>query len=202
MISHSILLKSLGICRFFCKNFKFSLALGGFAPEPHYTQRNGLLACVLGADPPFMEKIKVAIGKFGGNSQTFGWGEFSFILIFWRNPRKKFIKFLQSDYLFNFAWAISIKFLKDFLLSGASTPRTHIIACPYHIPLFSLSSSRKLKIFRKNLHFSRIFSLIFQMFINFDAYFWKITPNFRVLPNSKISFRRSKIVPPNIWWTP
>ena len=32
---------------------------------------------------------------------------------------------------------------------------------------------------RKCWIFSQIFSLIFQIFNNFNAYFWKITPNFR-----------------------
>ena len=39
--------------------------------------------------------------------------------------------------------------------------------------------------------------------MNLNAYFWKITSNFRDFPNSKISFRPSKIgLLPNIWWTP
>ena len=77
--------------------------------------------------------------------------------------------------------------MKVFLHLGAP-PRTPIIACLYYIHDFS----RKLK-FRKMFHFSRIFSINFQIFINFNAYYWKIPTNFRALPNSKISFRPSKI---------
>ena len=40
------------------------------------------------------------------------------------------------------------------------------------------------------------FSNFLNIFINFNAYFWKITPNFRALPNSKISFHPRKIGPP------
>ena len=59
------------------------------------------------------------------------------------------------------------------------------------------------KISEKSAFFSRIFSIFFQFLINFNAYFWKITPNFRALPNSKISFHPRKIgPPPNILRTP
>ena len=54
------------------------------------------------------------------------------------------------------------------------------------------------KFFLTNLHFFWNFLNIFQFFINFNAYFWKSTPNFRTLPDSKISFYH----PPNIWRTP
>ena len=62
--------------------------------------------------------------------------------------------------------------------------------------LFSPWSRPKIKIFWENLHFSQIFSKFFQSFINFNGCPWKITPNFRGLPKSKISFRPSKIGPP------
>ena len=48
----------------------------------------------------------------------------------------------------------------------------------------------------EKLHFSRIFPIIMQIFINFNADFWKITRNFRALPNSKISFHPRKMGPP------
>ena len=50
--------------------------------------------------------------------------------------------------------------------------------------------------------FSRIFSIIFQSFINYNAYFWKIILNFRDLPNSKQFRSVLENRPPNIWRTP
>ena len=52
---------------------------------------------------------------------------------------------------------------------------------------------QKIKKFSEKCAFSLEFS---QFFINFNAYFWKITQNFRALPNSKISFHPRKIGPP------
>ena len=97
---------------------------------------------------------------------------------------------------FNFTLHISTVFLKVFLPSGASAPRSPTIACPYYSPWFYHSPARKFKKFSKFCIFSRIFSIIFQIFINFDAYFWKITPNFRALSNNKILFYPRKIGPP------
>ena len=45
----------------------------------------------------------------------------------------------------------------------------------------------------KSIAFSRIFWIIFQIFINSNAYFWIVTPNFRDWPNIKISFLSSTI---------
>ena len=54
----------------------------------------------------------------------------------------------------------------------------------------------KIKKFSEKICFFSNFLNIFQFFINLNAYFWKFTPNFRALPNSKISFHPRKIGPP------
>ena len=52
------------------------------------------------------------------------------------------------------------------------------------------------------MYFSQIFSRIFQIFINFTGYFWKISPNFRALPKSTIFPISERLILPNILSTP
>ena len=62
-------------------------------------------------------------------------------------------------------------FLEIFSIFGALCPRAPIRALLYSIHYFSHSApTRKLKNSEK-LAFSRIFSIIFQIFINLNAYF-------------------------------
>ena len=82
--------------------------------------------------------------------------------------------------------------------SSVSTP---IIAHLYHIHYFS-QSPPKIKKFGKIYIFSLLFSIIVQIFIDFNAYFWKMLQNFSDLPNSKISFHPRKQNPQTFWWTP
>ena len=52
------------------------------------------------------------------------------------------------------------------------------------------------KFSKKFAFFPRNFSIIFQIFINFNANFWKITPNFKALPTIKFRFTLEKSEPP------
>ena len=76
--------------------------------------------------------------------------------------------------------------------------REHIGRIAFSIILIFLSKSEQKihEIFEKSLNsfnFSRIFSFTFLLIL---MHFLKMTLNLRVLPNSKISFRPSKIGPP------
>ena len=53
----------------------------------------------------------------------------------------------------------------------------------------------KIKKFRKTFHFSRIFPIILQIIINFNANFLKNSPNLSSLDTSLISFQPEKIGP-------
>ena len=89
----------------------------------------------------------------------------------------------------NFTLLIFTYLLKNF-------PQTPLSSMSRLYSLFFDSAARKFKKFlEKFAFFSRISSINIQNSINRNAYFWKITLNFRVLPNSKISFRPSKIGP-------
>ena len=68
-------------------------------------------------------------------------------------------------------------FLEKFYTFGGGAPRTPIVASPYY-SLFSHSYASKLKNSEKFACFPWIFSIIFKIFINFNAYFWKIISNF------------------------
>ena len=60
-----------------------------------------------------------------------------------------------------------------------------------------------MKISQGKFSFLKFSPWIFQNFNNCNAYFWKITPNVRTFPNSKILFRpHVKNGPPNFCWTP
>ena len=110
--------------------------------------------------------------------------EFSIIIKFLFKFAQKFMKFMKVIH----------KFLEKFSSSRTSYYSLFI--------LYSLFFPVPMKI--KNLekfHFSRIFSVNFQ-FLTFKCIFLKNYPNYRALPNSKISFRPSKVGPPNIWRTP
>ena len=85
------------------------------------------------------------------------------------------------------------KFLENFEHSASSAPNPPL--SPAYIRRFIFPLTRpKIKKFRNKVHFfQQIFSTIFQIFINFNAYFSKFSPKFRPLANSNISFRSSKI---------
>ena len=110
-----------------------------------------------------------------------------FVQIRAKNSRNfwKVINFLILLYGF---LQISWKF---FYLRGLRPSNPH-----YTLPiLYSLFSNyqklwpgENLKHSEQSAFFPQNFSVIFQIFIIFNRYFWKITPNFMALPNSKISF--------------
>ena len=121
----------------------------------------------------------------------------SIILIFLSKSVQKIQEIFKNIkfYITNFE-----KFLEFFTFwwgGGRSAPRNPlpIIACLYYI--YSLSHNYKL--FRIFAFLSRIFSISFQILINYNA--WQITPNLSAFPIIKISFRPSKNGPPNIWRT-
>ena len=84
------------------------------------------------------------------------------------------------------------KFLDIFYLREAEHP---IINSPYYIPYTPAGPARKVKWSEKIYIFFLNFHSTFQILINFNAHFFKNYPNFWALPNSKISFRPSKIGP-------
>ena len=111
---------------------------------------------------------------------------------------EKWLIFLIFHYRF---WQISWNI---FYLRGLSPPNPHYSLLIFiHVIFNSLFIMNSLffilipyyVLFILILHFSRIFPLIFQISINFNAIFWKINPNFRALPNRKISCHRRKIRP-------
>ena len=93
----------------------------------------------------------------------------------------KFLKILQGVF----------KLLKISLAFGWLPRRT-----------FKMEQHLITKISVRILHFSEIFSIIFDILNNFNAIFGKITPNFRDYTYSKSLSRPSKHGPPNIWRTP
>ena len=122
--------------------------------------------------------------------------KFSIILIFLSNSVQKIHAIFA-----NFTLPISTNFLTFFYLRA---PHYSMSILDYlFLPELKFYGPRKLKNFLKNLQFFSNVLNIFQFFINFNAYFWKITSNFRALSNSKNSFHPRKIGPaPNILWTP
>ena len=86
-----------------------------------------------------------------------------------------------------------------FLTSGLCSPtQYHRMSILYS--LFSPYCYQKIKIIYGQWIFSLIFSIIFQISINFNAYFWKIASNFTPLPFVKLRYDPRKSAT-NIWWT-
>ena len=110
-------------------------------------------------------------------------------LIFWPNPRNKSWNFCKLINCFLLYMTNFDPFLENFSIPNPYYSLSILYSLVFRCP------ARKLKNFGKICIFPLIFSINFQIFITLMHIFEK-TPNFRALPSSKISFRPSKIGPP------
>ena len=118
---------------------------------------------------------KNSIASGGCAPEPPGLREFSIALIvFSKSASKNSWKFSKLIKFSNFTLLISTNFWKKLLPSGGSAPRTpyysvSILYCLF-FPYWKILVWPKIKN-SENFHFSRIFLIIFQIFIDFNAYF-------------------------------
>ena len=143
------------------------------------------------------QKIRVGLGASPLEPQDRR--KISIIIYLAISAQQNLWNFCKVTYFFNVTWPISINSLKMFLTSGLCSPtQYHRMSILYS--LFSPYCYQKIKIIYGQWIFSLIFSIIFQISINFNAYFWKIASNFTPLPFVKLRYDPRKSAT-NIWWT-